>query len=207
MAVLNENVDEIQPNKLETIKKFFTTSWSILLIGFIFSIIRIRYLLYPLGLMHRQPVKEGYRSYEAITFTEEFKIPFLQGIVIEQPIYVFLLEIGYFLFGKSPDGLVLWGRCLGFFLSALGLILVYKISEIIFGDFAAKFSAFLYSLSPYIISVGIAIQRETLMWLFGLCALYFLLRYIQENENRYIILTLIFSILSFMTKLTGLYFL
>ncbi|MFX0022559.1 MAG: glycosyltransferase family 39 protein [Candidatus Hermodarchaeota archaeon] len=207
MAVSTENMNETQPNKLESIKKIFFTYWSVLLIGFIFSITRIRYLTYPLGLMHRQPVKEGYRSYEAVTASESFGIPIFQNIYLEQPIYVFILEIGYHLLGNSPDGLVLWGRCIGFILSAITLIILYKISELIFEDITAKFAALLYALSPYGISLGIAIQRETLMWLFGLCAIYWIIKYIKTNEEKYIIFNLIFSVLSVLTKLTGFYFL
>ena len=63
----SKNIDENYSNILETLKNFFSTNWTILLIGFVFSITRIHYLTYPLGLLHRQIIKEGFRSYEAVT--------------------------------------------------------------------------------------------------------------------------------------------
>ena len=131
----------------------------------------------------------------------------MQNKYFEQPFYNFLLELGYQISGKSPDILVLWGRVLGFLISMLTLIIIYKITKLIFGEIAAKFSAFLYSVSPYGIILGVGIQRENLMWFFGLCAIFFLLRYLETEEQKNIILNLAFSFLAILIKFTGIYFL
>ncbi|MFX0141825.1 MAG: glycosyltransferase family 39 protein, partial [Candidatus Hodarchaeota archaeon] len=202
MVSLSVKKNEAQQSKLEPIKSFFLTYWGTLLVGFCFCITRLRYITYPLGLVHRQVVKEGYRSYEAITSSREFSF-----VIYEQPIFVILLEILYNITGKSPDNLVIWARIMGFIFSAISLIIIYKISEMAFGDIAAKFASFLYSLSPYGIFLNLGIQRETLMWLFGLSAIFFLLKYLETENAKYIIFNLAFSILAILTKLTGFYFL
>lgn len=203
MVNVSKNADENYSNILETLNCFFSTNWTILLIGFVFSITRIHYLTYPLGLLHRQIVKEGFRSYEAVTGGAKLSF---EGY-FELPIFVLLLEIGYNIFGKSPDGLVFWGRSLGFISSILILILIYKITEIAFGDIAAKFAAFLYAICPYGIFVDIGIQRETLMWLFGICAIFCILKYLETDKQKYVFLNLTFSLLAILTKFTGIYFL
>lgn len=200
--MLANTINKKWSNGIKIIKTHFSTSWHILLISFIFRITRIRHLTYPLGLIHRQYLKEIWRSYSAIISNPKFSL----NILNEQPIYVFLLKNLYIISGKSPDGLVFLARVMGSIFLHLSLILIYKINEMVFGEITAKFTAFLYSISPYVVFIGIGIQRQTLMWLFGLCAIYFFLKYLRTEKNKFIMANMCFSLLSLMSKFTCVYF-
>lgn len=98
------------------------------------------------------------------------------------------------------------GRFISFLFAVATLVIVYKICELLRYDRKTRFMAVLFlAFSPLFLWVSTEVMQETTMLFFSTLSIFFLLKYFQRNNNRYLLTTGFAVFLSAFAKWPGIF--
>lgn len=122
-------------------------------------------------------------------------------IELEFQITPYLTSILYIFFGIKD-----WvGRIVPIIFSLLSIIYIYKLIEFYHNSRLALFSTFVYAILPLNVFFTRVLMPESGMILFSIAALYYFSRFTKYEKQMDFILSIIFTTLAFLSKLSSVY--
>ncbi|MFH1904412.1 MAG: glycosyltransferase family 39 protein [bacterium] len=112
------------------------------------------------------------------------------------PLYPFFIAIFYFLFGYNYLIPVIFQ----IFLSGYLVFLTFQIGEMVFNKKVGLLSSFLLAFYPTQAAFSFHINRETLLTLFTLLTVYFLLRFLKDGKRLHLVSSIVALGLGILTK-------
>jgi 4-amino-4-deoxy-L-arabinose transferase-like glycosyltransferase len=119
----------------------------------------------------------------------------------EFPVYPFIVSYLYDIFGVHDAA----GRWLSLLFSVLTVYGVYLLVRKIINEDTALWSAFIYAVLPLNIFYGRAFMPDTFMLMCSVYSVYFFCEWLDKNNTRYFIFTVIFTALAILLKLPAMY--
>jgi Dolichyl-phosphate-mannose-protein mannosyltransferase len=117
----------------------------------------------------------------------------------EFPIYPYLISASYKIFG-------FWepiGRVISFVFSLAAMLVFFRLSRYLLNEKAAIAASFFFGLSPILFVMSNAIQPESVMFFFYLCSGYTFIRWLGSGSKKYYWLTITFTALALLCKITA----
>lgn len=105
--------------------------------------------------------------------------------------HVFIGGVIYNFFGHS---IALWAM-LNAFISALTVIILIKVVDILYGSSESKVSSFIYAISPSYVLLSALIQRETEIIFFIVLSIFYFIKYLDESKTKYLLIYISFIII------------
>ncbi len=118
----------------------------------------------------------------------------------EFPLYPWLVAQSYSIFGFHEE----LARLLSLILSALTLLVLTRMSFMLFDEIGALIATAFFAVNPLLIYLSTAVQSDTLMFLFLSLALYYYFRHIREpSQARDFLISSAFLTLAILCKATA----
>lgn len=119
----------------------------------------------------------------------------------EFPLYPWTVALLYKIFGYHEE----IARFVSFFLSAISCLMVLKFSLYLLSPLGSILSMGVFALSPVAVRMGSAVQPEPLMFAAYLIGIYFFLRWLDTESDRYYLVSLIATALAVLAKVSALH--
>lgn len=119
----------------------------------------------------------------------------------EFQIYTFIVSGFYYLFGVNE----FFGRLVSVIFSVLTVLGIFLLVRKIINERTALWSAFIYSILPLNIFFGRAFMPEPTMLMCSVFGVYFFVKWIDNNNTKYFIISALFISLAALVKLPSLY--
>ena len=117
----------------------------------------------------------------------------------EFPIYPYLIAISYKIFG-------FWepiGRIISFLFSIASLFVFFKLSSYLLDKKSSIIASLCFATSPILMVISNTLQPESLMFFCYLTSGYFFIRWLTESSKIFLVITIIFTALALLCKLTA----
>jgi hypothetical protein len=95
------------------------------------------------------------------------------------------------------------GRVWAFIFSLGAMFFFFKLARLYLGDVFAVFAALFFAFNPLVVEISTAIQPEGLMIFTYLAAVYFFLRWLDSEKNKFFWPAVIFTALTILAKATA----
>lgn len=115
--------------------------------------------------------------------------------------YTYLVAIGYKIFGYH----VIIGRIISILFSIGTFFLFYKLLKDLFDEYTALIATYLLTILPLSIFYSRVFMLESMMLFLSVGMVYFSAKYITTNQNKYFLLGILFSSMTFLIKIPTLY--
>jgi 4-amino-4-deoxy-L-arabinose transferase-like glycosyltransferase len=117
----------------------------------------------------------------------------------EFPIYPWMIALLYKLFGYHE----IFGRFLSYLFSIIALWTFIRLARYLLSNEAAIFACAFYAIAPLTISISTSLQPDGLMFMFYLLAVYFFVRWTDEENDKHYILAVITTAMALLAKLSA----
>jgi Dolichyl-phosphate-mannose-protein mannosyltransferase len=117
----------------------------------------------------------------------------------EFQIYSYLIAVSYKIFGFwEPTG-----RIISFLFSLATMLVFFKFSRYLLDTKAAMAASLVFSLSPILMVISVAIQPESVMFFFYISSAYTFVRWLDSGSKKYYLPAIIFTALALLCKITA----
>lgn len=117
----------------------------------------------------------------------------------EFPVYSYLIALSYKLTGIWEPA----GRVISYLFSMGTMLMFFRLSKYLFDEATAIVSSSFFAISPLLMITSCSIQPESMMFFFYICAVYTFIRWIDDQAGKYYLLTIIFTALALLCKITA----